>query len=928
MKLLTGFLVMSLVVGSTSQGLYFDNEDQTVIKLAGLFDTSNYVWGPDVFAVTVQLINQGWWDVLNPGDRLEYDLRNTACDETTAVRSYWGLRSANGNKPMHGIIGARCSGASISLARVAGLEAVPQLSPASTSSLLSNKYEFPSFSRMVAPNNERGEVGALIAMMRVFGWERIGILATDTQYAKDLVNDLRSSWVGDHDDWLGQVAFSDVIRLTQDGLVDGDSVLQVLENIPTDPSITSRVIFLAAHQEHAFAILKEANILLNPETIFVGPSSWAPRDDVNNHGWLPRTPGYLGLAPFRNRDQVYEDFMNELQKYQRENGKEILDELPTFAAETVDAIRAMAYAIVMSDDRSDGDAVVRILRELVFDGVSGKVAFTAEGDRKDPKYSLFNVQHDGSKFVWKDIGVAGTNFSSANLDKGFQDVCFAGMGCGLALPPDDTYPPLPYEMPIWAIFLILFLIAVLVALLFMTAKYYRSRRSKRNIKAELNALRDSVVGMRTATCQFVPKVVRKGGDVEQGMGGTVSAAPIQTPKWMWQETSYAMSQHAPDTIYDANDCWILYAGKCSKKIEAAYTKGSKDYSPLPGYVIDFASMEQIKNSTGYKRRVQRVLEADGGTSKAIDLHAIEFGEEFPAELHGEPRMILCEGDIIQISKQREDDFAFGRKLHQTDEAMARQLVAVALNGASSDDDIITTDSGWFMMSKTKICSSDDLAPLQQTVGDSSALDAPSHWDKTSDPSVVQKHQLLPGDHERMEVEAAFLSTLSPGTKIERVERVQHLAMWQSYAIKRQTICNRATCEPKRALERFERKWLFHGTNKEVMDKILQQGFNRSFCGKNATLYGKGVYFARDASYSAQKTYAVPDRQGKQYMMACRVVVGEYCYGKTNVLTPDVRDRKTMQLYDSTVDSTLDPSIHVIFHDAQAYPEYLISFKSP
>ena len=50
-----------------------------------------------------------------------------------------------------------------------------------------------------------------------------------------------------------------------------------------------------------------------------------------------------------------------------------------------------------------------------------------------------------------------------------------------------------------------------------------------------------------------------------------------------------------------------------------------------------------------------------------------------------------------------------------------------------------------------------------------------------------------------------------------------------------------------------------GTNVEVVQKLMQQGFNRSFCGKNATVYGKGVYFARDAEYSAHAIYAVPGK---------------------------------------------------------------------
>ena len=71
-----------------------------------------------------------------------------------------------------------------------------------------------------------------------------------------------------------------------------------------------------------------------------------------------------------------------------------------------------------------------------------------------------------------------------------------------------------------------------------------------------------------------------------------------------------------------------------------------------------------------------------------------------------------------------------------------------------------------------------------------------------------------------------------------------------------------------------------------------------------------------------RTYAVPDKNngGQQYIFACRVVVGEYCRGRRDVLTPDIRDVKTQSLYDSTVDDVSDPSIFVTYHDAQVYPE--------
>merc|ERR1711998_210928 len=68
--------------------------------------------------------------------------------------------------------------------------------------------------------------------------------------------------------------------------------------------------------------------------------------------------------------------------------------------------------------------------------------------------------------------------------------------------------------------------------------------------------------------------------------------------------------------------------------------------------------------------------------------------------------------------------------------------------------------------------------------------------------------------------------------------------------------------------------------------IAQNGFNRSFCGKNATKYGKGTYFARDASYSAYPIYARPDERGVQHMFLCKVLVGESCNGKYDGVQPD------------------------------------------
>ena len=44
------------------------------------------------------------------------------------------------------------------------------------------------------------------------------------------------------------------------------------------------------------------------------------------------------------------------------------------------------------------------------------------------------------------------------------------------------------------------------------------------------------------------------------------------------------------------------------------------------------------------------------------------------------------------------------------------------------------------------------------------------------------------------------------------------------------------------------------------------------------------------------------------------------------ITPGVRDVANNILYDSTVDDLQNPSIFVLYHDAQTYPEYIVRFS--
>ncbi|KAF7240558.1 Protein mono-ADP-ribosyltransferase PARP12 [Varanus komodoensis] len=122
---------------------------------------------------------------------------------------------------------------------------------------------------------------------------------------------------------------------------------------------------------------------------------------------------------------------------------------------------------------------------------------------------------------------------------------------------------------------------------------------------------------------------------------------------------------------------------------------------------------------------------------------------------------------------------------------------------------------------------------------------------------------------------------------------------------------------------IEEKLLFHGTSASHLHHICGQNFDWRICGTHGTLYGKGSYFARDASYS--HTYCRSDTRIK-IMFVARVLVGDYVQGKAAYLRPPSRPNQSNRFYDSCVDCLWNPSIFVIFEKYQIYPAYIIEYE--
>ncbi|XP_053185149.1 poly(ADP-ribose) polymerase family member 14-related sequence 1 isoform X2 [Scomber japonicus] len=196
-------------------------------------------------------------------------------------------------------------------------------------------------------------------------------------------------------------------------------------------------------------------------------------------------------------------------------------------------------------------------------------------------------------------------------------------------------------------------------------------------------------------------------------------------------------------------------------------------------------------------------------------------------------------------------------------------------------------------------------------------DVPEEWDAM--PANTSSHAVTiqAGTAEHNEVLKLFQATCKQA--VIKIERIQNPILWKGLQIKKRDM------EQRNGHQNNEKR-LFHGTCHSTVSIINELGFNRSYAGKNAACYGNGTYFAVNASYSASGTYSPPNAQGEKCMYLCRVLTGDYTLGQQGMIVPPTKGTVGVQKYDSLVNNTAAPVMFVIFHDSQAYPEYLITFK--
>ncbi|KAM4036613.1 protein mono-ADP-ribosyltransferase PARP11 isoform 1-T3 [Anomaloglossus baeobatrachus] len=218
--------------------------------------------------------------------------------------------------------------------------------------------------------------------------------------------------------------------------------------------------------------------------------------------------------------------------------------------------------------------------------------------------------------------------------------------------------------------------------------------------------------------------------------------------------------------------------------------------------------------------------------------------------------------------------------------------------------------------------------------DNGSIPLPSHWEHVNNSEPYQLIPLIKCCNEYNEVANLFAESLDKN-RIVNILRIQNLDLWEFYCRKK------AQLKKKKGLPEIAEEMLFHGTSNEFVNAICIHNFDWRINGIHGAVYGKGTYFAKNASLSSQyckstgkhgptlKLHGVTSDccqfLSKKSMFLARVLVGEYAIGDSKYIRPPSKDGSLTNLYDSCVDNPFSPLIYVIFDSNQIYPEYLIHF---
>ncbi|XP_063297342.1 G-protein coupled receptor family C group 6 member A-like [Pelobates fuscus] len=277
-----------------------------------------------------------------PGITLGYEIYDSCSDALKATQAILQLipeaMSTNNSKEckatetvpsVKAVVGEEYSEISIAIARFLSLHFIPQISPASTAAILSDKVRFPSFLRTVP--NDKHQTEAMVKVIRTFWWNWVGIISSDDDYGRSAL-DFLNILFPQHGICR---AFSKIVPSSGEHPDLPNVITSITNELSTNKA---NIIIIIAKGPFVVKLFKEV-IRLNISKTWIASDAWSTSKEVSSIEDIEKIGTILGFNFKENRASGITEYLLNLNPREPEARNDFLKEYKEFRFGCTDEYR-------------------------------------------------------------------------------------------------------------------------------------------------------------------------------------------------------------------------------------------------------------------------------------------------------------------------------------------------------------------------------------------------------------------------------------------------------------------------------------------------------------------------------------------------------------------------------------------------------------
>ncbi|XP_053794279.1 G-protein coupled receptor family C group 6 member A isoform X2 [Vidua chalybeata] len=210
------------------------------------------------------------------------------------------------------VTGASYSEVSMAVSRLLALQLIPQVSPASSAEILSDKIRFPSFFRTIP--SDFHQTRAMTRLICESGWNWIGVIATDDDNGRFALESFGVQAMANN----VCIAFKEMLPAYLSDSTFHTKVDQAIEKIVKETRVNVIVVFM--RQFHVLKLFKKA-IERNVNKIWIASDNWSAAVKISTIPNIRQLGTVVGFG-FKNGDiSSFQEFLRKLHEKPTENNK-------------------------------------------------------------------------------------------------------------------------------------------------------------------------------------------------------------------------------------------------------------------------------------------------------------------------------------------------------------------------------------------------------------------------------------------------------------------------------------------------------------------------------------------------------------------------------------------------------------------------------